>query len=131
MLITLLAAHPTTSAPFSPLSASQEEKERLEKENKALSDELDALEEEGCGVDDDIRKLNDRAIAAEAQIETLRAALEPFADMAGEMFARGWDASNVALALDNPGDHHRLTAGDFFAARAARAGSTPSAEGVE
>lgn len=47
----------------------------------------------------------------------LRAALAPFSDMGGEMFARGWDASNVALALDNPNDAHRVTAGDFFRAR--------------
>jgi hypothetical protein len=44
--------------------------------------------------------------------------LRPFADMAGEMFSRGWDKTNVAIALDNPDDPHRVTASDFFAARA-------------
>lgn len=45
------------------------------------------------------------------------AALKPFVDVAEEMLSRGWDASNVALALDNPNEPHRVTAGDFFAIR--------------
>jgi len=52
-------------------------------------------------------------------VEALRAALEPFSDMAGELFARNWNASDVVIALDNPGDPHRVTVGDFFAARRA------------
>jgi hypothetical protein len=61
-----------------------------------------------------------RASTAEAEAATLREALEPFSDMAGELFARNWNASDVVIALDNPDDPHRLTAGDFFALRRAR-----------
>lgn len=34
------------------------------------------------------------------------------------LFARNWNSSQVVVALDNPNDPHRLTAGDFFAIRA-------------
>lgn len=70
------------------------------------------------------RLLTDRASAATliqsqaARIAELEAGLAPFSDMAGEMFARGWDVSRVAIALDNPNDPHRVTASDFFTARA-------------
>lgn len=57
------------------LSEMRAELERVKRENKSLSAELDALEEEGCGVDDDIRKLNDRATAAEAELERVKKAL--------------------------------------------------------
>lgn len=56
--------------------------------------------------------------ADKARIAELEAGLAPFSDMAGEMFARGWDVSRVAIALDNPNDPHRVTASDFFTARA-------------
>lgn len=39
-----------------------------ERENKALSDEIDNLEEEACGVEDDIRKLTERAETAEGRM---------------------------------------------------------------
>lgn len=58
-----------------------------------------------------------------ARCTELEAALKPFSDMAVEMFARGWDASNVALALDTPNDPHRVAAEDFFCARKALAES--------
>ncbi len=54
-----------------------------------------------------------------AEIDRLRAALKPFSEMAGELFARNWNNDGVVVALDNPGDSHRLTARDFFAARMA------------
>lgn len=72
--------------------------------------------------------------AAEARVKALterlaemEAALEPFSDMAGELFARNWNTSDVVIALDNPCDPHRVTAGDFFAARRARK-ETPDAQ---
>ena len=54
-----------------------------------------------------------------AEIASLRAALKPFSDMAGELFSRNWNAGDVVTALDNPNDPHRVTAGDYFAARLA------------
>ncbi|MEC5291561.1 MULTISPECIES: hypothetical protein [unclassified Aurantimonas] len=56
---------------------------------------------------------------ARAEIEGLRELARPFSDMAGELFARNWNGSAVVIALDNPGDSHRLKASDFFALRAA------------
>lgn len=49
----------------------------------------------------------------------LRSACAPFKDMAGEMFARNWNRDQVAIALDNPGDPHRLMFGDFLDLHAA------------
>jgi len=73
-----------------------------------------------------------RAKEAEARAASLEKALAPFSDMAGEMFARGWDESNVAIALDNPDDPHRVTAGDFFCARrAASLSSSKQKDGGE
>jgi hypothetical protein len=83
----------------------------------ATSAAYNATEREGRAIMDEAAALA-RAEAAEARVEELQKALKPFSDMGGEMFARGWDASNVALALDNPNDAHRVTAGDFFRARA-------------
>ncbi len=54
-----------------------------------------------------------------AENERLQAALKPFSDMAGELFARNWNASQIVTALDKPDDPHRVTAGDYFAARMA------------
>jgi hypothetical protein len=45
-------------------------------------------------------------------------ALKPFSEMAGELFARNWNDEDVVAVLDNPGDPHRITASDFFRARA-------------
>jgi hypothetical protein len=59
----------------------------------------------------------DRALRAESSLAEAKRLLKVFADMGGEMFSRGWDASNVAIALDNPDDPHRVTADDFFATR--------------
>lgn len=60
------------------------------------------------------------ALAAMAEREgVLRSACAPFKDMAGEMFARNWNRDQVAIALDNPGDLHRLTFGDFLDLHAA------------
>ena len=70
----------------------------------------------------DAEKMRDAA----DRIEALEAALEPFSDMAGELFARHWDASRLVLALDNPDDPHRVTAGDFFATRRALQGEKQS-----
>ncbi|MBN8950875.1 hypothetical protein [Rhizobium sp. 60-20] len=51
-------------------------------------------------------------------IEEVKRVLEPFNQMAGELFSRNWNASDLVLALDNPGQENRLTAGDIFAVRA-------------
>jgi len=54
---------------------------------------------------------------AEAQLVEAVEVVRPFSDMAGEMFARNWNAEDLAVALDNPGEPHRVSAGDFFRAR--------------
>ncbi|MEN3145742.1 hypothetical protein ABCW43_00345 [Neorhizobium sp. IRAMC:178] len=54
---------------------------------------------------------------AEAERDALLKALEPFSKIAGEMFARNWNAKAIVVALDTPEDSHRLLAGDFFRAR--------------
>ena len=60
------------------------------------------------------------ALAAMTEREgVLRSACAPFKDMAGEMFARNWNRDQVAIALDNPGDLHRLMFGDFLDLHAA------------
>ncbi|RKD69023.1 hypothetical protein [Rhizobium sp. WW_1] len=51
-------------------------------------------------------------------IEEVKRVLRPFNQMAGELFSRNWNASDLVLALDNPGQENRLTAGDIFAVRA-------------
>lgn len=56
---------------------------------------------------------------ARAEIGRLHALLEPFSGMAGELFARNWNRGDIVVALDNPGDLHRIYAADFFALRAA------------
>jgi hypothetical protein len=61
----------------------------------------------------------DAFAALVAERDALRKALEPFSEMAGELFSRNWNNSDVVVALDNPDEPHRVTAGDFFAARAA------------
>lgn len=61
--------------------------------------------------------LSERQRQAEL-MEEVRKVLEPFSQMAGEMFARNWNAGDLAIALDNPDRANRVTAGDFFAARA-------------
>ncbi len=64
-----------------------------------------------------------QALQAERQrtddlIEEVKRVLGPFSQMAGELFWRNWNASDLVLALDNPGQENRLTAGDIFAVRA-------------
>ena len=56
---------------------------------------------------------------AQAKIARLKEAMRPFSDMAGEMFARNWDASRVVIVLDNPEQINRVYVTDFFAARRA------------
>ncbi|ENN89109.1 hypothetical protein RHSP_01145 [Rhizobium freirei PRF 81] len=51
-------------------------------------------------------------------IEEVKRVLGPLSKMAGELFARNWNASDLVLALDNPEQENRLTAGDLFAVRA-------------
>lgn len=53
------------------------------------------------------------------ELEEARKALKPFSVMAGELFARNWNASDVVTALDAPDAPCRVTAGDFFCARQA------------
>ena len=66
------------------------------------------------------RDAAETALAAMTEREgVLRSACAPFKDMAGEMFARNWNRDQVAIALDNPGDLHRLTFGDFIDLHAA------------
>lgn len=55
--------------------------------------------------------------AAERLVEEAGKALEPFSDVAGEMFARNWEDPRVVVALDNPDDAHCVTYADFRAAR--------------
>lgn len=50
-------------------------------------------------------------------LEEAEKVIGPFSDMAGELFARNWNAGDVVLALDNPDDPHRVYAGDYFLAR--------------
>lgn len=54
-----------------------------------------------------------------ARVAELERALTPFSDMAGEMFARNWNIDRLVIALDNPGDPHRLFFKEFHAARRA------------
>ena len=66
------------------------------------------------------REAAETALAAMTEREgVLRSACAPFKDMAGEMFARNWNRDQVAIALDNPGDLHRLMFGDFLDLHAA------------
>lgn len=67
----------------------------------------------------DARAATARSEALEAENKRLREALLPFSRMAGEMFARNWNAKQIVTALDNPERENRVTAGDFFKARAA------------
>lgn len=72
--------------------------------------------------EDSLAPLDDMATRRlQGEVERLRAALHPFSEMAGEMFARNWERGQVAFALDNPGEPHRLVFDDFLAARAALA----------
>lgn len=61
-------------------------------------------------------------VHAMAEIWRLRAALEPFSQMAGELFARNKNEDEILIALDNPDDPHRITVADFFEARRVLAG---------
>lgn len=54
-----------------------------------------------------------------ARIERLEVALRPFSVMAGEMFARNWNNSDVAISFVREGVPIRLTFINFMAARAA------------
>lgn len=55
---------------------------------------------------------------ARADNKRMRAALEPFSITAGMLFSQNWNASDVLVQYERDEDT-RLTAGDFFAARAA------------
>lgn len=73
-------------------------------------------------VDELHEKLEDaeaEAKALRARVADLEAALKPFSDIAGEMFARNWNKEQIVLALDTPERVNRLTFDDFLAARAA------------
>jgi hypothetical protein len=84
--------------------------------------ELDSLREGKWAVKH-VDTMNDMASlavalkAAEAERDALRKALKPFSRVAGEMFARNWNAKQIVVALDTPEDSHRVTACDFFRAR--------------
>ena len=65
------------------------------------------------------KALADAYEAQAKRIAELEAALEPFSNITGEMFARNWNQSDPVIALDSPGGAHRLLFGDFLAARAA------------
>lgn len=85
---------------------------KAERERDALRAERDALANTA-------RTAIARAHAAEADAARLRKALEPFDKLAGEMFARNWNASQIVTALDNLNDTNRVTAGDYFNLRSA------------
>lgn len=65
----------------------------------------------------EITALRSELASLKAMCDEMAKALEPFSEMAGEMFARNWNAGEAAIALDNPDGSHRVTAGDFFAVR--------------
>ncbi|WP_028955933.1 hypothetical protein [Sulfitobacter sp. 20_GPM-1509m] len=68
------------------------------------------------------RKAADTLAAQQAVIDELVAALRPFSEIAGEMFARNWNIDqSPVLALDNPERENHVTVADFFQARAALA----------
>ena len=67
----------------------------------------------------DERMKAEGAREAQEKIARLTEALRPFSQMAGEMFARNWDAGDIAIALDNPEQSNRVYISDFFAARKA------------
>src|SRR5690349_10203057 len=46
-----------------------------------------------------VAEIRARAEAAEAQVQSLTEALKPFSEMAGELFARNWNAGDIVLAL--------------------------------
>lgn len=67
-----------------------------------------------------VTNIEDEATARRiARLPALERAAQPFSDMAGELFARNWNASSVVTAFDNPNDPHRVSAGDYFRIRAA------------
>ncbi|NTG73238.1 hypothetical protein G6M02_07830 [Agrobacterium rhizogenes] len=65
----------------------------------------------------DLEAERQRTDAAKAMCDEMAKALEPFSEMAGEMFSRIWNVGKTDMALDNPSDPHRVTVLDFFAAR--------------
>jgi len=87
-------------------------------------DQLDAickgLQGERATLETAIKAAEARATAAEERLKEAVRVIAPFSDMAGEMFARNWNASDLVIALDNPDDPHRLRVGDFFEIRAAK-----------
>lgn len=95
-----------------------EERERLvadlewAQENLTGFDPLD-IEEVAASISNAVS-----AIQSDGErLDALTKALRPFSEMAGELFARNRHRGEVLIALDNPGDLHRITVGDFFDAR--------------
>lgn len=68
---------------------------------------------------EEVIALRAQAAKDKARIERLEAALRPFSVMAGEMFARNWNNSDVAISFVREGVPIRLTFSDFMAAHTA------------
>ena len=66
----------------------------------------------------EIERLRSERQRTDDLIEEVKRVLGPFNQMAGELFSRNWNASDLVLALDNQEQENRLTAGDLFAVRA-------------
>jgi hypothetical protein len=117
-LLGILTADPSGVAALAALRAERDafrvEMDRLQ--TKAMG-AVDAARDAEAERDDALARL----AAAEGRVAALTEALKPFKDMAGELFARNWNRSDVVIALDNPGEPHRLTFGDFLELNAALA----------
>ena len=64
-----------------------------------------------------IRALITDLLAARALLEQAEAVLEPFSEMAGEMFARNWNKDSVAISFVGVDGTIRLTFAEFMGAR--------------
>lgn len=61
--------------------------------------------------------LMDEVLASRALLEQAEAVLEPFSEMAGEMFARNWNKDSVAISFVGVDGPIRLTFAEFMGAR--------------
>jgi prophage DNA circulation protein len=80
-------------------------------------DEAKALAQMLSNHADQVKELTDRATTAEAALAKARKVIEPFSDMAGELFARNWNNSDVVIAFNTPNNPRRITFKDFCNAR--------------
>jgi hypothetical protein len=88
---------------------------------------LRARNAKGINWHTDVSELLDHTSALQSEADRLREVLEPFSRVAGELFARNWNRSDM-LEI---GGVEVLTAGDFFDARAALSATQQDASPVQ